>query len=86
MRVLLRSWPAAAGVLLAYALLALLRAYPAQAVAQVFVHTTVGDFNAGAFYRTGLAQQGDGEVTLLTVGIAGQWITTTNAAGFVPRF
>ncbi len=86
MRVLFRLWPAAAGLILAYALLALLQANPAQAVTQVFVHTTVADFNAGTFYRTGLTQQGDGEVTLLTVGIAGQWITTTNATGFVPRF
>jgi len=85
MRVLFRLWPAAAGLILAYALLVLLQARPAQAVVQSVVHTTVADFNQGTFYRTGLSQQGDGEVTLLTVGIAGEWITNTNATGFVPR-
>ncbi len=85
MRFLIRLWPAAAGVLVALALLAVLRIGPAQAVVQSIVHTTVTDFNQGTFYRTGLTQQGDGEVTLLTVGIAGEWITTTNTTGFVPR-
>ncbi|HET7090927.1 MAG TPA: hypothetical protein VFL17_20035, partial [Anaerolineae bacterium] len=86
MRYLIRLWPAAAGVLLAIALVALLRIGPAQAVIQSVVHTTVEDFNQGTFYRTGLAELDDGEVTLLTIGIAGQWITTTNATGFIPRW
>jgi uncharacterized repeat protein (TIGR01451 family) len=85
MRFLTRSWPALAGLFLAGALLALLQAGTAGAVTQSIVHTSVVDFNPGAFYRTGLTQQSDGEVTLLSVGIAGQWVTTTNAAGFVPR-
>ena len=85
MRILIRSWPALAGVFLAFALLSLLRPGPAQAITQSIVHTSVADFNQGAFYRTGLSQHGDGEVTLLTVGIAGQWITTTNANDFLPR-
>lgn len=85
MRIVIRSWPALAGVLAACALLALLRPAPAQAVTQSIVHTSVSDFNQGAFFRTGLSDESDGEVTLLSVGIAGQWITTTNAAGFVPR-
>jgi uncharacterized repeat protein (TIGR01451 family) len=86
MRYLIRLWPAVAGVLLAIVLLALLSLGPAQAVVQSIVHTTVADFNQGTFYRTGLSQEGDGEVALLTIGIAGQWVTTTNATGFVPRF
>ncbi len=85
MRLLIRLWPAAAGLFLALGLLALLKVWPAQAVVQFVVHTTVADFTQGTFYRTGLTQQGDGEVTLLTVGISGQWITTTNATGFIPR-
>jgi uncharacterized repeat protein (TIGR01451 family) len=48
--------------------------------------TTVADFNQGSFYLTGMTRNGDGEVTLLQLGIAGEWLTNTNATGLVPRF
>jgi len=85
MRFLIRLWPALAGLLLAGALLALLQAGSAQAITRSLVHTTVADFDDGTFYRSGLTQQGNGEVTLLNIGIAGEWITTTNTTNFVPR-
>jgi len=49
--------------------------------------TTLEDFNEGDLYHTGLTRytggggDGDGEVRLLTVGIAGEWYTNTNATG-----
>lgn len=49
-------------------------------------HTTLEDFNRGTFDRTGMTRLDDGEVTLLRIGIAGEWITTTNATGLIPRF
>ncbi len=52
----------------------------------ILAHTTIEDFNRGTFFQTGMTRQGDGEVTLLRLGVAGDWITTTNATGFVPRF
>ncbi|HEY4691662.1 MAG TPA: hypothetical protein VIK33_20305 [Anaerolineae bacterium] len=85
MRFWIRLIPTCAGLFIAFALIALLQIDLAEAATRSVVHTSVSDFNRGTFYRTGLSQQDDGEVTLLTVGIAGQWITTTNATHFVPR-
>ncbi len=51
-----------------------------------FSQTTVEDFNLGSFYRTGMTRDSDGEVTLLSSGIAGEWLTNINATGFVPRY
>ncbi len=54
--------------------------------------TTLEDFNAGALYHTGLTRSaagggdGDGEVRLLTMGIAGEWYTDTNATGLPGLF
>ena len=50
------------------------------------IQTTVDDFNKGSFYRTGMTRDFDGEITLLRSGIAGEWLTNINAAGFVPRY
>ncbi|MBU0491677.1 MAG: DUF11 domain-containing protein [Chloroflexi bacterium] len=49
--------------------------------------TTLEDFNAGELYHTGLTRsaigggEGNGEVRLLVVGIAGEWYTDTNHTG-----
>jgi uncharacterized repeat protein (TIGR01451 family) len=48
--------------------------------------TNIADFNTGNFYLTGMTRNGDGEVTLLQVGIAGEWLTQTNATGLIPRY
>jgi len=54
--------------------------------------TTLEDFNAGTLFHTGLTRSvssggdGDGEVRLLTMGIAGKWYTETNANGLPPLF
>src|SRR5512139_1315216 len=48
--------------------------------------TTVEDFNRGNFYRTGMTRDDDGEVTLLSSGIAGEWLTNINQSGFIPRY
>lgn len=48
------------------------------------VHTTLEDFNAGTLYHTGLTRNDDGEVQLLVVGLAGDWITETNTTGLPP--
>ena len=45
------------------------------------IHTTLEDFNAGILYHTGLTNIDDGEVQLLVVGLAGEWITDTNTIG-----
>lgn len=60
------------------------RAAPSGIIVNV-VQTTIADFNRGSFYLTGMTRNGDGEVTLLQQGIAGQWITTTNFTGLTPR-
>jgi hypothetical protein len=49
------------------------------------VQTTLEDFNAGSLYHTGLTRDDDGEVQLLVVGLAGEWITGTNVTGLEPR-
>jgi uncharacterized repeat protein (TIGR01451 family) len=45
------------------------------------IHTTLEDFNAGILYHTGLTNVDGGEVQLLVVGLAGEWITDTNTTG-----
>jgi len=70
----------AAGVL--YLLLSSLTVY---AVQTSVIHTTVEDFNPGTFYHTGMTLHDDGEVALLTLGIAGNW-TITDAAGLPPVY
>lgn len=45
------------------------------------IHTTLEDFNAGILYHTGLTNVDGGEVQLLVVGLAGEWITDTNNTG-----
>ena len=52
---------------------------------QLIVHTTLEDFNAGSLYHTGLTRMDDGEVQLLVVGLAGEWITDTNTTGLPAR-
>jgi uncharacterized repeat protein (TIGR01451 family) len=51
----------------------------------VITHTTLEEFNEGEFYHTGLTREDDGEVQLLVVGIAGEWITNTNCTGLPAR-
>ncbi len=65
--------------------LSLLLVLPARAIITSTTHTTVADFNLGTFYHTGLARQDDGEVTLLAIGIAGEWIRPT-VSGLPPVF
>jgi uncharacterized repeat protein (TIGR01451 family) len=52
-----------------------------RAVEASITHTTLEDFNAGNLYYTGLTNFDGGEVQLLVVGLAGEWITTTNTTG-----
>jgi uncharacterized repeat protein (TIGR01451 family) len=62
-------------------LAAALFAIPAWAGLVSITHTTLEDFNAGSLYHTGLTRFDDGEVQLLVVGLAGEWITDTNTTG-----
>ncbi len=48
------------------------------AVEQRRTQTTLEQFNEGSLYLTALTNQEDGEVRLMTIGIAGEWITETN--------
>ncbi len=77
---LISTWLLAGGML--YLLLSALTAH---AVLTSTVHTTVDDFTPGTFYHTGMTQQGDGEVALLQIGIAGEWITA-NVEGLPPVY
>jgi uncharacterized repeat protein (TIGR01451 family) len=77
-------------ILLTIGLLTVLRAEagpaaPAGALVTLS-QTTVADFNQGNFYLSGMTRNDDGEVTLLQLGIAGEWLTATNSTGLVPRF
>jgi uncharacterized repeat protein (TIGR01451 family) len=76
----------AGGVIVACltALSLMLATSPAQADLAVIVHTTLEDFNAGTLYHTGLTSYEGGEVQLMAVGLAGEWITTTNTTGLIP--
>ncbi len=58
---------------------------PAEAGLTVVTHTTLEEFNTGELYHTGLTRQDDGEVQLLVVGIAGEWILNTNTTGLPAR-
>lgn len=78
--------PLLLGIALACGMLILLQPRATRAAIVTLVQTTLEDFNRGSFYRTGMTRVGDGEVTLLSSGIAGEWITTTNSTGLVPRF
>ncbi|QWK10079.1 MAG: DUF11 domain-containing protein [Thermoflexus hugenholtzii] len=66
--------------------LLLLLSRRAEAGVQVLSQTTLADFSAGEFLRTGLAGMGDGAVSLLRAGLSGEWITTVVTAGLVPRW
>jgi uncharacterized repeat protein (TIGR01451 family) len=59
----------------------LLFVVPARADVITVIDTTLEDFNAGYLYHTGLTRLDDGEVQLLVVGLAGDWITDTNTTG-----
>ncbi len=48
--------------------------------------TRLEDFSAGEFFHTGLANVGDGAVSLLRAGLSGEWITTVVTAGLTPRW
>jgi uncharacterized repeat protein (TIGR01451 family) len=70
------------GLLVAFLLLAaMLLTIPAWADLITVTQTTLEDFNAGTLYHTGLTRFDDGEVQLLVVGLAGEWITDTNTTG-----
>ncbi len=58
----------------------------AEAGIEVRSQTTLDDFNGGEFLRTGLADVGDGAVSLLRAGLSGEWITTVVTAGLTPRW
>ncbi len=53
---------------------------------QTLSQTTLADFSQGEFVRTGLADVGDGAVSLLRAGLSGEWITTVVTAGLTPRW
>jgi len=81
-----RLWRLIGVLLLAGGMLyLLLSTFTAQAVLNSTLHTTVDDFTPGTFYHTGLTQQDDGEVALLRIGIAGEWITG-NVQGLPPIY
>ncbi|WP_376793162.1 kelch repeat-containing protein [Thermoflexus sp.] len=58
----------------------------AEAGVSTLSQTTLADFNNGEFFRTGLADVGDGAVSLLRAGLSGEWITTVVTAGLTPRW
>ncbi|HSJ55145.1 MAG TPA: CARDB domain-containing protein [Anaerolineae bacterium] len=58
---------------------------PAAADLTTLTHTTLEEFNTGVLYHTGLTREDDGEVQLLVVGIAGDWIVNTNTTGLPAR-
>jgi len=81
-----RMWVSLSIVLIVgVAVFLLLSVLPAYATIVSVTHTTVADFNAGSLYLTGLTQQEDGEVTLLRIGVSGNW-TSTMATGLPPVF
>jgi len=53
---------------------------------QVLSQTTLDDFSGGEFLRTGLADVGDGAVSLLRAGLSGEWITRVVTTGLTPRW
>lgn len=57
-----------------------------EAGVQALSQTTLADFSPGEFLRTGLANMGDGAVSLLRAGLSGEWITTVVTAGLIPRW
>ncbi len=85
-----RGWPRVglalgiAGVGLAVLWLAMSRRV--EAGIQTLSQTTLADFSGGEFVRTGLADVGDGAVSLLRAGLSGEWITTVVTAGLTPRW
>lgn len=85
-----RLLPVTLGAIFTIGLLAILYAQATSAAPLTRIvtltQTAIEDFNRGTFFQTGMTRLGDGEVTLLRLGIAGDWVTTTNATGFVPRF
>lgn len=79
-----RMWILLGILLVVGSVLYLLISLPALARITSTVHTTVEDFNLGTFYRTGMTRQKDGEVTLLAIGIGGEWVTTDTVQGLPP--
>jgi N-acetylneuraminic acid mutarotase len=72
----------AGSLVVAFLVLAiLLVTIPVFAVRIAITDTTLEDFNAGFLYHTGLTRFDDGEVQLMVVGLAGDWITDTNTTG-----
>lgn len=57
-----------------------------EAGVQALSQTTLADFSPGEFLRAGLANMGDGAVSLLRAGLSGEWITTVVTAGLIPRW
>ncbi|MBN1886659.1 MAG: DUF11 domain-containing protein [Thermoflexales bacterium] len=53
----------------------LLTHLPALAYIRYAEHTRIDEFNLGKFYHTGMTRREDGEVTLLSLGIAGEWVS-----------
>ena len=90
MHTLRRLLPVALGAAFTIGVLAILYAQTTLAApltrTVTLTQTSIDDFNRGSFYQTGMTRLDDGEVTLLRLGIAGAWLTNTNAAGFIPRF
>jgi uncharacterized repeat protein (TIGR01451 family) len=82
--------PALITILLTIGLLTAIRVSAGQAAPTsdftTKIQTTVADFNQGSFYLTGMTRNDDGEVTLLRLGIAGEWRTDSIPTGFVPRY
>ena len=86
MKIVRSLLPLFIGLAVACGLLFLLAPQITRADIVAVTQTTVEDFNQGSFYRTGMTRDSDGEVTLLSSGIAGEWLTNTNSTGFVPRY
>ena len=78
--------PILIGLMAACAILLLLQVNLSLAVIASQTQTTIDDFNQGAFFRTGMTLDDDGEVTLLRQGVAGEWITNTVPTGLIPRY
>src|SRR5512143_220160 len=86
MRIVRSLLPVVIGLAVTCSVFLLLAPRVTRADPAALIQTTVEDFNRGGFYRTGMTRDDDGEIALLRSGIAGEWLTNINAAGFVPRY
>lgn len=71
---------------LGLAILWLAMSHRVEARIEILPQTSLEDFSGGEFLRTGLADVGDGAVSLLRAGLSGEWITAVVTTGLTPRW